>query len=160
VEFGRELARLLARNGREQDAFDRYRELLALRPDTSVRAEYAAALLARAQYDSAAGEYRVLVASDSLDRGYHLGLARSLAWGNHPRESEPELHWLVVRSPNDTTLGTMLRVARNAYDPSAAEASRWVTEDSSYVPYRLALARAASRERLWPLAFAEFDTLI
>lgn len=159
-EFIRELARLLARNGRDQDAFNRYRELLALQPDTSVRAEFAAALLARAQYDSAAGEYRVLVSGDSADGTYHLGLARALAWGNHPREAEPELHWLVVRSPDDTTLGTMLRAARNAYDPSAAEASRWVAEDSVFEPYRLALARAASRERLWPLAFAEFDTLI
>ena len=159
-EFIRELARLLARNGRDQDAFKRYRELLALQPDTSVRAEFAAALLARAQYDSAAGEYRVLVNGDSLDGNYHLGLARSLAWGNHPRDAEPELHWLVVRSPDDSTLGTMLRVARNAYDPSAAEASRWVAEDSTYEPYRLALARSASREHLWPLAFAEFDTLI
>lgn len=159
-EFIRELARLLARSGRDQDAFKRYRDLLALQPDTSVRAEFAAALLARAQYDSAAAEYRILVDGDSLDGNYHLGLARALAWGSHPREAEPELHWLVVRSPDDTTLATMLRVARNAYDPSSAEASRWVAEDSTYEPYRLALARAASRERRWPLAFAEFDTLI
>lgn len=159
-EFVRELARLLARGGRSEDAFARYRELLAVQPDTGVRAEYAAALLARQQYDSAAGEYRALVGVDSLNVDYHLGLARSYAWGNRPRDAEPELHWLVARSPEDMTLGAMLRVARASYDPTAAEASRWVSEDATYEPYRLALARAASREHQWPLAFAQFDTLI
>jgi Flp pilus assembly protein TadD len=159
-EFVRELARLLARNGRETEAFSRYRQLLAIQPDTGVRAEYAAALLARQEYDSAAADYRVLVAGDSSDGNYHLGLARALAWGNHPREAEPELRWLVIRSPDDTTLVSMLRIARGAYDPSADAAARWVAEDPSYEPYRLALARAASRERQWPVVFAEFDTLI
>lgn len=160
AEFIRELARLLARNGRPEEAFARYRQLLWIEPDTGVRAEYAAALLARQQYDSAAASYRLLVAGDSLDGTYHLGLARALAWGNHPREAEPELRWLVIRSPDDTVLATMLRVARASFEPSAADARRWVAEDTTYEPYRVALARASAREHLWSESFAQFDTLI
>ena len=160
AEVLRELARLLMRTARQDDAFARYRELLASQPDTGIRAEYAAALLAAQQYDSAAAEYRVLVAADSESVPHHLGLGRALAWGNHSRESEPELHWLVSRLPDDTTLVAMLRVARGAYDPTSAEATAWVSEDARFTPYRLALARAHVREQHAELAAAQFDTVV
>ena len=156
----RELARLLVRGARTDDGFARYRALLALSPDTSVRAEYASALLAAQKYDSAAANFRGLTATDNANFGYHLGLGRALAWGNHPRDAEPELRWLVARAPSDTGLVTMLHVARNAYDPSAAEATRWVADDPTFAPYRLALARANMRERRFGAAEASFDTLL
>ncbi len=161
-EVLRELARLLARSSRPADAFVRYRQLLAVTPasDTSVRAEYAGALLATQQYDSAAANYRLLTAADDNALAYHLGLARALAWGNHPREAEPELRWVAARMPGDTTVDRMLRLARGAYDPSADEAKTWVAGDPAYVPYRLALARAYVREQNAPLSLAHFDTVL
>ncbi|MGE5732658.1 MAG: tetratricopeptide repeat protein [Gemmatimonas sp.] len=156
----RELARLLVRNSRPDDGFARYRALLALRPDTSVRAEYAAALLAAQQYDSATANFRILTAIDNESVTYHLGLGRALAWSNHPRDAEPELRWLVARTPGDALLLSMLHLARGAFDPTAAEAARWVTEDPAYAPYRLALARAHVREHHYDLAAAAFDTLL
>jgi len=84
-EVIRELARLLARSPRTDDAFVRYRELLAIAPLTSTREEYAAALLALQQYDSAAANYRILIAADSTSTSAHLGLARALAWSNKSR---------------------------------------------------------------------------
>jgi tetratricopeptide (TPR) repeat protein len=159
-EVLRELARLLARSSRPADAFARYRELLAISPDTAVRAEYAAALLALQQYDSAAANYRILIAADSTSLNAHLGLARALAWSNHPREAEPELHWLVSLMPEDTLLVTMLHVARNSYDPPSSDAAFWVVEDPTYVPYRLSLARSLVRERHPELSLVHFDTLL
>jgi uncharacterized protein HemY len=50
----RELARLLVRSSRTDEAFTRYRARLGAGADTSVRAEYAAALLGAQRYDSAA----------------------------------------------------------------------------------------------------------
>ena len=88
----------------------------------ATRFEYAAALLALQQYDSAAANYRILIAADSVSMSAHLGLARALAWSNHSREAEPELRWLVALTPDDTLLVSMLHVARNAYDPPASEA--------------------------------------
>jgi len=154
----RELARLLVRNSRADEGFVRYRALLALRPDTSVRAEYAAALLAAQQYDSAAANFRILTAADSESVMYHLGLGRALAWSDHPREAEPELSWLVARTPGDALLVSMLHLARAAFDPTSAEAARWVHDEPTYAPYRLALARANVRERHFGLAAAAFDT--
>jgi tetratricopeptide (TPR) repeat protein len=159
-EVLRELARLLARSPRAYDAFSRYRELLALHADAGVRAEYAGALLATRQYDSAAANYRILIAVDSADVSAHVGLARSLAWNNHQREAEPELHWLVPRLPSDTTLLTMLRLARGSYDPGSTESAAWVLEDPTYSPYRLALGRAYVREGRADRAMAQFDTVL
>ena len=156
----RELARLHVQRLHPDEAFARYRALLALRPDTSVRAEYAGALLAAQRYDSAAANFRILTAIDSEKVASHLGLARALAWSNHAREAEPELHWLVARSPNDTVLVSMLHLARGAYDPTAAEAARWVNDEPTYAPYRLALARAQVREHRYGLAATAFDTLL
>ena len=156
----RELARLLVRSGRPDEGLERYRQLLATSPDTALRAEYAAALLALQQYDSAAVNYRMLVAADSANVDAHLGLARALAWGNHPRDAEPELHWLVRRNPSDSTLVAMLRLERDAYDPSSDEAAKWVAEDPGFVRYRLALARALVREGHPDRAMAQFDSVI
>jgi len=159
-EVLRELARLLARSSRADDAFARYRELLAVSTSTATRAEYAAALLALQQYDSAAANYRILIAADSTSTSAHLGLARALAWSNHSREAEPELRWLVALTPDDTLLVSMLHVARNAYDPPAAEAATWLAEEPRFAPYRLALARSYVRERHPELSLAHFDTLL
>jgi len=156
----RELARLLARSPKSYDAPTRYRELLAIQSDTSVRAEYAAALLAMQQYDSAAANYRILVAADSTSVSAHLGLARSLSWSAHEREAEPELAWLAPRLPGDTSITTMLRLARGSYDPSSEQAARWVTDDPTFAPYRVALARAYVRENKAGLAVAPFDTVL
>jgi Flp pilus assembly protein TadD len=156
----RELARLLIRSSRPEEGFARYRALLAVRADTSIRAEYATALLNAQRYDSAAANFRVLTSADGESVTYHLGLARALAWSNHPREAEPELRWLVARTPSDSVLVSMLHLARGAYDPTAAEAAQWVTDDEAYTPYRLALARAHVREHHYGLAAAAFDTLL
>lgn len=158
----RELARLLVRDGRPDEGLERYRQLLAASPppDTAVRAEYAAALLALQRYDSAAANYRILIDGDSASFDAHLGLARALAWGNRPRDAEPELHWLVQRHPSDSMLVAMLRLARDAYDPSSDEAARWVAEDPGFPRYRLALARALVREGHSDRAMTQFDTVI
>jgi len=156
----RELSRLLVRNGRVNDGLARYRELLTASPDSGARAEYAAALLALQQYDSAAANYRILINADSNDLSARVGLARALAWGNHPREAEPELRWVTLRVPGDTTFVVMLRVARNSYDPTSADAARWVGEDPQYAPYRLTLARLLASEGRLDLAAAQFDTLV
>jgi len=156
----RELSRLLVRNGRVNDGLARYRELLMASPDSGARAEYAAALLALQQYDSAAANYRILIDADSSDVSAHVGLARALAWGNHPREAEPELRWVTVHVPGDTTFVVMLRVARNSYNPTSADAARWVGEDPQYAPYRLTLARLLASEGRLDLAAAQFDTLL
>jgi len=156
----RELARLLVRGSRGDEAFARYRSLLAIRPDTGVRAEYAAALLGAQQYDSAAANFRLLTAADHDNVAYHLGLGRALAWSNRSREAEPELRWLVARTPGDTLLVSMLRLARGAFDPTVAEATDWVHEDPGYAPYRLALARAGVREHHAALAAAAFDSML
>lgn len=159
-EATRELARLLVRNGRADEGLERYRQLLAASPDTATRAEYAAALLALQRYDSAAANYQILIEGDSANVEAHLGLARALAWSSHPREAEPELHWVVQRRPSDSTLVAMLRLSRNAYDPSSAEARQWVAEDPMYARYRLQLARALVREGHPELAMVQFDSVI
>jgi len=160
AEVLRELARLLARSPKSYDALTRYRELLAIQSDTSVRAEYAAALLAMQQYDSAAANYRILLAADSMNRSAHLGLARSLSWSSHERDAEPELAWLSPRMPWDTSITAMLRIARGSFDPSSEQAAQWVAEDPKFAPYRLALARAYVREKNVTLAVAPFDSVL
>jgi tetratricopeptide (TPR) repeat protein len=156
----RELARLLVRNGRVPDGLARYRELLMASSDSGARTEYAAALLALQQYDSAAANYRILIASDSANVDAHVGLARSLAWGNHPREAEAELRWVTLHVAGDTTFVAMLHVARNSYEPTSDDAARWVAEDPQYAPYRLTLARLLAAEHRLDLAAAHFDTLV
>lgn len=156
----RELARLLVRNDRLDEGFERYRQVLATSADTAIRAEYAAALLAAQRYDSAAANYQILIAADTGNTDAHLGMARALAWGNHPHEAEPELRWMAQHRPADSSVVAMLRLARDAYDPSSTEASGWVAEDPTFTRYRLALARAYVREGHPELAAAHFDTVL
>jgi tetratricopeptide (TPR) repeat protein len=124
---------------------------------SEVRAELAATLLNANRFDEAAAEYRRLLAADPGNRAYRLGLARALAWGDHPREAEREL--LRVRDrQNASVVDPLLRSVRAALDPTAAEAAAWRREAPGYLPYRLALARALARENPWQ-AIAQYDTL-
>jgi tetratricopeptide (TPR) repeat protein len=126
-------------------------------PQREVRAELAATLLAANRFDQAATEYRRLVAAEPQNHAYRLGLARALAWGEHPREAEREL--LLVRDrQNAAVVAPLLRSVRASIDPTAAEAERWMRESPGYAPYRLALARALAREDP-RRAIAQFDTL-
>ena len=115
---------------------------------SAVRAELAATLLNANRFDEAAAEYRRLLATDPGNRVYRLGLARALAWGDHPRDAEREL--LRVRDrQNASVVDPLLRSVRAALDPTAAEAAAWRREAPGYLPYRLALARALARENPW-----------
>jgi tetratricopeptide (TPR) repeat protein len=126
---------------------------------SAVRAELAAVLLRSGRYAEAAREYRALLARAPESFDYRLGLARALAWGDHPREAERELRQLALRRPGNAAIDSLLRLARVGYEPRAVEAAEWVARDPLYVPYRLALARALAREGMYALALAHFDTL-
>jgi tetratricopeptide (TPR) repeat protein len=122
-----------------------------------VRAELATTLLNASRFAEAATEYRALLAADPGNHIYRLGLGRALAWGDHPREAEHEL--LLARDgQNAAVVDPLLRSVRAAYEPTAAEAERWVRESPRYLPYRVAYARALARENPWR-AIAQFDTL-
>jgi tetratricopeptide (TPR) repeat protein len=126
-------------------------------PRRAVREELATTLLNASRYGEAATEYRRLVAADPNNRRYRLGLARALAWGDHPREAEREL--LLARDrQNAREVDPLLRSVRDAIEPTASEAARWVRESPRYLPYRVALARALGREDP-RRAIAQFDTL-
>src|SRR5438105_226167 len=127
---------------------------------TTVRAELATVLLQSGRYDDAAREYRMLLARDPTSFDYRLGLARALAWGDHPREAERELVQLIARRPGTPGLDSLLRVVRHAYDPRAVDAAQWVASDPWYASYRLALARALAREGMPRLAIVPFDNLL
>src|SRR5690242_900392 len=128
--------------------------------NATVRAELATVLLQSGRYDEAAREFRTLLARDPSSCEYRLGLARALAWGDHPRDADRELVQLIARRPGALGLDSLLRVVRDAYDPRAVEAAQWVASDPFYAPYRLALARALVREGMPRLAIAQFDTLL
>jgi tetratricopeptide (TPR) repeat protein len=142
-------------------AADAQRPRQAARPVAAsrreVRAELAATLLNANRFDEAAAEYRRLLATDPGNRAYRLGLARALAWGDHPREAERELVRARDRQ-NASVVEPLLRSVRSAFDPTAAEATAWRRESPGYLPYRLALARALAREAPWR-AIAQYDTL-
>src|SRR4051812_20747345 len=125
-----------------------------------VRAELAAVLLQSERYDEAAREYRALLAREPSSFDYRLGLAHALAWGNHPREAERELVQLIAKRPGASGLDSLLRTVRDAFDPRAIDAAQWVASDPLYSPYRLALARALAREKMYQLAIVHFDTLL
>ena len=125
-----------------------------------VRAELATILLQSGRYDEAAREFRVLLARDPSNFDHRLGLARALAWGNHPQEAERQLAQLSAKRPATPGLDSLLRAVRDAYDPRALDAAAWVVSDPWYSPYRLALARALAREDMPRLAIAHFDTLL
>src|SRR5438067_12648501 len=101
-----------------------------------VRAELATVLLQSGRYDEAAREFRVLLARDPSNFDYRLGLARALAWGDHPREAERELTRLLASRPGTPGLDSLLRTVRDAYDPPTVDAAAWVTTDPWYSPYR------------------------
>jgi tetratricopeptide (TPR) repeat protein len=127
---------------------------------TSVRAELAAVLLQSRKYTEAAREYRALLARDSSNFEYRLGLARALAWGDKPGEAERELRALQARHLQVLTIDSLLRAVREAMNPRAAEAATWVAERPGYAPYRVAYARALAKERLGRQAAAQYDTLL
>jgi tetratricopeptide (TPR) repeat protein len=127
---------------------------------SSVRAELANVLLQSGRYDEAAREFRVLLARDPSSYDYRLSLAKALAWGNHPREAARELTQLAQMRRGVPVVDSMLRTARDAYDPTAAEAAGWIGQEPGYAPYRLALARALAREKMPRLAIAQYDTLL
>ena len=123
-----ELARLELQLGQPDDAFARYRALLARGDDPALRREYAAALLAAGRYADAAREYGRLVAADSASVEPRLGLARALAWGDRAREAEPQLRWLAARLPGDTTVTAMLHAApRTRHVIESSLRAPWVT---------------------------------
>jgi Flp pilus assembly protein TadD len=156
-----DLARLLAQTGRTDDAFERYRQVLALTDTPTLRLEYASALLNAGKYALAATEYSRLSSADPSNIEYRLGLARAYAWsGTRPRDAERELAWLSMRLPNDTSVESLLRSVRADFEPTSAEAFLWVTQRPKYAPYRLALVRALVREHQPELAFAHIDTLL
>ena len=132
----------------------------ATQPNATVRAELATVLLQSGRYDEAAREFRTLLARDPSSFEYRLGLARALAWGDHPRDADRELVQLIARRPGTAGLDSLLRVVRDAYDPRAGEAAQWVASDPFYAPYRLALARALAREGMPRLAIVHYDTLL
>src|SRR5438094_717607 len=125
-----------------------------------VRAELATVLLQSGRYDEAAREFRQLIKRNPSSFEYRLGLARALAWGNHPAEAERELTQLIAKRPGTPGLDSLLRAVRDAYDPRAVDAAAWVTSDPWYSPYRLALARALAREGMPRLAILHYDTLL
>lgn len=127
---------------------------------TAVRAELAAVLLQSKKYDDAVREYRALLTRDPSNSDYRLGLARALAWGNHPRDAERELKTLQSQHAQAATVDTLLRKVREAIEPTSSEAAAWVAERRDYAPYRLAYARALANERYDWIAAAEYDTLI
>ena len=122
-----------------------------------VRAELATTLLNASRFGEAAAEFRLLLADEPANHDYRLGLARALAWGDHPREAEHELT-ARARSSETSVIEPLLRSVRSAFDPTAAQAAVWVRESPAYLPYRIAFARAlaVSDPRR---SIAQFDTL-
>src|SRR5256885_14840553 len=92
----------------------------------AVRAELATVLLQSGRYDEAASEFRTLLSRDPSNFEHRLGLARALAWGEHPREAERELVQLIAKRPATPRLASLLRAVRDAYDPRAVDAAQWV----------------------------------
>jgi tetratricopeptide (TPR) repeat protein len=157
-----DLARLYALMGstRNDDAVRWYRRALSLRNEPAIRAELAALLLNTKAYTLAAQEYRTLIAAEPAEVNHRLGLARSLAWGEKPRAAERELLQIVKDFPADTAARSLLVAVRDAFEPSAEEALEWVEERPDFLQYRLALARAYVREKKFPRAYAQYDTII
>jgi tetratricopeptide (TPR) repeat protein len=124
-----------------------------------IRAEMAGVLLQSKRYDEAAREYSVLLAASPDNVSYRVGLARALAWGGRPAEAEHEITRVLERRPNDASMESLLLAARRDLSPSADRARSWFLERST-VEYRQILARALARERRFPEALAQYDTLL
>ena len=155
-----EMARLLGAAGRPAEAIGVYETLLARRGDADVRAEYAGALVAADRLDEAAAQYRAILRERPDDRAIRLALAQALAWGGHPRDAERELVRLAAGAAGDTLVVRLLHETRAAFEPTAAEARRWVADFPARTPYRLALARALAREGRLGEAAAQLDTVL
>src|SRR5512146_621203 len=67
----RELARLLVRNNRLDEGFERYRQLPPPGADPPARGEYAGALLSANRYSSAAANYKILIFVDTANVDAH-----------------------------------------------------------------------------------------
>ena len=129
--------------------------------ERAVRAEYAGVLLQSGRHEEAAREYRALLASDSTNAEWRLGLARAYAWSGRGRDAEREVRRLMVAAGRDPVLIELLRVSRAAIpEPSVAEASAWLADDRAWTPYRRALIDALVRERRFADALPHVDTLI
>src|ERR1051326_7274862 len=77
------------------------------------------------------------------------GAAEAAPGGEHPRDAEQDIVQLLAKRPNTPGLDSLLRAVREAYDPRAVDAAQWVASEPFYAPYRLALARALAREKLY-----------
>jgi tetratricopeptide (TPR) repeat protein len=126
----------------------------------AVRAEYASALIQARRYREAAIEYRRLLQQQPRNFEWRLNYARALAWGGSYRAAEVELRGLSVRAPRNAAVEELLRSARANIEPPSKEAAGWVASRPSYLPYRLALARAYVRERRPRSAFAPFAVVL
>lgn len=157
------LARLYVRLDRSDDALAQYAMLLDAAPaDRAARREYATALLWAQRYVPAAEQFTLLLAADPADRDASLGLARAFAWGGRAADAEPILArlWREQPPPGDTAVRTLLRAARGDLEPSARQALAWTREEPGFRPYRLALARALSRENRHAEAARVYDALL
>jgi tetratricopeptide (TPR) repeat protein len=126
----------------------------------TIRAEMAGVLLQSKRYDEAAREYATLLALDPDNRAYRLGLARSLAWGERPRDAERQLVVLLHDRPGDATVESLLYAVRADINPASREAAEWLAERPASVMYRRILARALTREGRTGDALAHYDTLL
>ena len=161
TELRIEHARLLAQIRRNDEALAEYRRAVDERPsDRLLREEYADALLQMGHYPDATAQYRTLLAARPTSIPYRLGLARALAWGEHPREADPVLSALARELPADTAIVGMLHSVRASIDPTAKEAAHWVADDPHFLPYRIAYARALAGEHRSAEAAAQFDTVL
>ena len=126
----------------------------------AVRAEYAGVLLQSGRHDEAAREYLMLLAEDSTNTQWRLGLARAWAWGGRGREAEREVLRLIAAQGRDSTLRTLLRISRAAIrDAGVAEVTSWVSEEPTWTPYRRALVAVLVGDRRFAEALPHLDTL-
>jgi len=125
----------------------------------AIREEMAAVLLQSKRYDEAAREYIVLLAASPENLSYRVGLARAFAWGGRSAEAEREISLILARKPGDVAMESLLLSARQDLSPSAAQARGWFAERPTF-EYRRMYARALARERRFPEALAQYDTLL
>jgi tetratricopeptide (TPR) repeat protein len=142
-EVRRDVARLRLSVGDTAGAWVEYQRLLRSAADDSLRAEYAAALLARGSLAEAARQYDALRRRDPNRLEWRLGAARARLWGGSPREALEALGTDPALPGSE--VARLRRQARVMLDLSVSEAQKWVAEDSSDAEARLALARALAR---------------
>jgi tetratricopeptide (TPR) repeat protein len=126
----------------------------------SVRAESASALIQARRYQEAATVYRWLLQRQPGNFEWRLNYARALARGGAYRAAEVELRDLSARAPHIAVVEELLRSVRANIEPTSKEAAGWVASRPSYLPYRLALARAYVRERRPRSAAPHFNMVL